>query len=637
MSSDQSSFDPPPPSSHFDDATVQHSDQRHRRGPFSLRAFLSKIIGPPGIVICGQIILQLIAWGFFAAIESRGFIPLPSVAGFPPAIWFEPLTYVFAWISTGLAFCSSYLFSWGVRQSITLHLQGEGMFLTTFLSTVQISSRSLIHDRHQLKWSVLSGAVFWLTGLQAAGWIKLLTPKVFPYNLNIVGRELDISSSILQPLGSSGALDYCVLNTSNLPAFTVGQTDSGYAALNADEGFLAPLNVIDQTFVTSTGGILPLSFHDVDAAEWFPNMTTTIPATLSPFFDVGTGLSSNLSTTQQGFTADVTCKFQNLTLNTIPSLKIEVGAPNASAPSLVQMSSNCAAPNGSAGPLNSVSAYTYLTDGSGYILMVACDGATDVGGYTLIFAGSGLYDFVQTTVCTLSPKVNRLQVDYSYDFSSALIAAGTPLPGTSIPDEEGSAGLSAVNTLSSMMYFAQTTQTNIVGDQLSTAILNLDGGDFDNAVILNSMEEYVRGVTEYSATIFRACLSGKDLVFSEGVPSNMSVASKGRLSAQVVGWGITYNMRGITTSTSWVLIPATLIAFATIYVVVKTVARHARDPVGEPFDPANTMQLLEAAAAGGLRGVFTGKDDEKAKENIAVGTIDGQGPAFIMRPSTERI
>ncbi|KAJ7673859.1 hypothetical protein DFH06DRAFT_1445368 [Mycena polygramma] len=625
MPSDQSSFDHPPPSSHLDDATIQHSDQRYR-APFDLWAFLSKLIGPPGIVICGQIILQLIAWGFFAAIESRGFISLPSVAGFPPATWFEPLTYVFAWISTGLAFCSSYLFSWGVRQSITLHLHGEGMSLATFLSTVQISSRSLIYDRHQLKWSVLSGAVFWLTGLQAAGWIKLLTPKVFPYDLNVVGRELDLSSSLLQPLGDSGALDFCVVNTSNLPEFTVGQTESGYAALNADEDFLASLNLMDRTFVTSTGGILPLTFRDVDAAaQWFPNMTT-IPGTLSPFFDVRTGLSSNFSTTQQGFTADVTCKFQNLTLDTIPSLEIDVGAPNASAPSLVQMSSNCAAPNGSTGPLNSAFAYTYLTEGSGYMLMIVCNGAADVGGYTLIFAGSGLYDFVQTTVCTLSPKVTRLQVDYSYDFSSTYIATSTPLPGTSVPDTEGSAGLSAVNTLSGMMYFAQATQTNIVGDQLRTAILNLNG-DFDNAIILNSMEEYVRGVTEYSGTIFRACLSGKGPVFSEGVPTNMSVVSKGRLYAQIVGWGI-------TTSTSWVLIPATLIALATVYVVLKTVARHARDPVGEPFDPANTMQLLEASAAGGLRGVFTSKEDEKAKDNIVVGTIDGRGPAFIMRPRT---
>jgi hypothetical protein len=45
-------------------------------------------------------------------------------------------------------------------------------------------------------------------------WNNLLTPQTFQFNSHIDGRELDLSSSLITPLLSSGALDDCVFNTS---------------------------------------------------------------------------------------------------------------------------------------------------------------------------------------------------------------------------------------------------------------------------------------------------------------------------------------------------------------------------------------------------------------------------------------
>jgi hypothetical protein len=123
------------------------------------------------------------------------------------------------------------LFSLAVRQSITLYLNGEGMTFATFLSSVQISSASIILDTKKIKWMMLSIVVFALANAQTSGfallsmnhfmlseilqfsWNTLLTPGIFNHDTEATGRELDLTSPILQTLFSAGALDTCVLDS----------------------------------------------------------------------------------------------------------------------------------------------------------------------------------------------------------------------------------------------------------------------------------------------------------------------------------------------------------------------------------------------------------------------------------------
>jgi hypothetical protein len=61
----------------------------------------------PLIVICGQLILQIAAWIFFDAVQSRGSIALL----YPSALWVKTFTHSVTVIctlpSTGLAHCST--------------------------------------------------------------------------------------------------------------------------------------------------------------------------------------------------------------------------------------------------------------------------------------------------------------------------------------------------------------------------------------------------------------------------------------------------------------------------------------------------------------------------------------------------
>ncbi|KAJ7331034.1 hypothetical protein DFH08DRAFT_1022222 [Mycena albidolilacea] len=189
-------------------------------------------------------------------------------------------------------------------------------------------------------------------------------------------------------------------------------------------------------------------------------------------------------------------------------------------------------------------------------------------------------------------------------------------------DFGGAAGLSAVTMIATMVSFSQSASgTNPVGDQLECVLRNVYGNDFGNNSI-KLATKYLRSVAEYSGTVFRACLSARNVApFVQGVPENMTIPSTGTLHTEFLGWES-------TKSTSWVLIPGALIAIATIYAVHKSLTHHKENPEGEEFDPADTLDLVSASAAGGVSGVFIGtrEDRRKAAEdiNIVLGTVPGQ-------------
>ncbi|KAJ7652792.1 hypothetical protein DFH06DRAFT_1205694 [Mycena polygramma] len=619
----------------FDTQPYEQEGIPRRRGRFRLGAFVRKLIGWPAVVICGQMILQSAAWGLFGVVQSQGFIALPH----PAAGWVRNnphvITLVFTQISTILSAISSILFSWGLYQSITLHLHGDGMPLAKFLSFVKISSRSLLLNPRKLKWSLMSATVFILTGFQTTGWSGLLTPQMYDVVTPLTGYELDLANPRLQQVNNSG-LNFCVANGTNLNAFLVGQTESGYAALKGGLELPGSLTLMDQTFNVSTAGILPLNLVDIDATSWFPgNGTTELSATVQSALVLPKDISGHYSLIQQGFTADVDCKFQDLSADTTPTLLFEDSAVKdwttgiSYDVTLSQMSSECSVPvlPGTQTVINATMALAAGADPNA-ILMIAC--AEPAGNYTIIIAGSGpRYSFMRTTVCTFAPQITQVRVDYSDANPFSGIINSTTLTER-VPDNGGLAGFTAVNTIYNMQMFSQATWTNIMGDELISILQDISGDDsFRDEDVLWATGEYIRGVAEYSGSVLRACLSANNGAFLHGVPTNMSTPTSGHLHREIAGW------LHVSTSTFWELIPGTFIAIMTIGTVLVVVAHHAGDPESEPFDPSDAMHLVSVSAAGGLAGVFKGtkEHDLEAVENvhIGLGEIPGRGLALKVR------
>jgi hypothetical protein len=71
------------------------------------RKFLSwtKFWGWPTVVISGQLLLQIIAWGFFTAVQSQGSIALPP----PLAASAKANPHIVGWISTQISTIFAFL------------------------------------------------------------------------------------------------------------------------------------------------------------------------------------------------------------------------------------------------------------------------------------------------------------------------------------------------------------------------------------------------------------------------------------------------------------------------------------------------------------------------------------------------
>ncbi|KAK6983974.1 hypothetical protein R3P38DRAFT_2663006 [Favolaschia claudopus] len=587
-------------------------------------------------IIGSQVALHSAAWAFFIVIWRKHVIPLPFDLSDDRQTWLKPVTFVITAISSGLALISTWMFSLAVREWITSHLRGpEGLPLHRFLRGMAIASRSPIRDCKQPGWMLLSLGVALLAAVQPAGFNTLLTPTLFDYRTQVSNSEVDLSSSAIQSYFASGALNGCVFNDSLLIALGVGQTESGYAAVKGNEKFPSSTTLLNFDFNTSTAGILPMTFTPIDASPWFQN-ATILPQTISEPLEDGT--PRLLSISQQGFSADVSCKSQNLGAGTTPSLTIATTPPSASGgPTQYTVSSTCASPENFFNVLDvdQTSIYGFQD----YLTMIACPG-TDQNSYTLIFIGDGLYFWLNSTVCTFSPKVTNVMVEYLYTGSkrnlSNTITPNT-LPGRGSPDVGRPAGVSSVVTLFNMVQIAQGDTSNIVGDQLLAGLEALDGAGFQyNAGtgpdIMRALEEYIRGVAEYSGSILRACLSSHKSggAFPDGPPKNTLITSRGWLQSYFFGWAITL-------STTWILVPGTIIAVATIILVYKAgiaapAASDAASTSKLPFDPANPSDLVIASAAGGLAGAFAEAPMEEvhrkreAKDvRIVLGDISGRG------------
>ncbi|KAJ7877881.1 hypothetical protein B0H13DRAFT_2546065 [Mycena leptocephala] len=596
--------------------------ERHALGRFEMRRFLSLLMGWPAIVIVGQLLLQLAAWGFFAVVEVRGSIALPPSSAEWARNHTHPVTLISTVISTCLASCSSFLFSWGLRRSLTLRMHRDGMSLATFVSSLKVSTRSFVFDPRRAKWSATSIALVILTGLQTTSWTTLLTPLPITILTPLTGSEIDLSSPALLRMQASGQLDNCVYNGTSFPSFTVGQTESGYAAVKSGMPLPASITVMDQTFNISTAGVLPLSERDINTSSWFEG-NTSLPAALD-HTHLPNGLESSYILTQQGFTANVDCHFQDITEDTTPSGSLwtdtvknwSSGLPNVANITYSEFTSDCVAPEQSA-RINNMYAYTDSQQ-SNYMLAIACLGDAN---YTLMFKSAGKYDFMNDMVCNVVPQITTVIVQYgdtigtnTLDHEAVVEPVGRP------------AGLSAVTTILNTVFFSQAISSNIMGDELDSSIAESNGLN-DQETILAYTEEYISAVAEYSSTVLRACLSATNMVFADSVPANMSVPIDGVFSTQTVGW------LHASATTFWVQIPGTLVALVTIFVVLTAVAQHYGDSIDEPFDPSNAMHLLAASAAGGLHDVFHGTEEKNIQAvedfNIVLSSLPGRGPALV--------
>ncbi|KAJ7806677.1 hypothetical protein B0H13DRAFT_2386937 [Mycena leptocephala] len=450
--------------------------------------------------------------------------------------------------------------------------------------------------------------------------LEQLADAALNYNWTpLNGSELDLSSPLLNQAQTTGVLDECEISPSgHLTWFIPGQTDSGYAAVEGNMSLPASFTAVGRNFNTSTAGVYPLTVFDVDASSLFPGMTT-IPGTLAPVGVIPDGFSHTYSMMQQGFTADVSCTFSNNT----PPVQADVMRGSGDENEILYLTMNSIARllrDQIFPAVNTIS--VYIGNGTHSLLMVACGTG---GNYTLAFSSSPITAVIGESpiTCTFTPRITTVKVDYpSINISSKAILTKTNDTGA-ILDGDGPASLSALYTLQNTFYYGQGSESNRIHEQF----VNLIGRNPTPETVLRSMEEYIRGVAEYSGTVLRACLSGRNGTFLAGAPTNMTIRTTGMLYTQTIGWN-SWSAREY-----WILLPGTFVALSTITIVLVAVGKNAGETPRAPFNPSNIVHLIALSVAGDLRDRFTGTEEEDLRRaesmEVVLGHIPGQGPALL--------
>ncbi|KAG2028808.1 hypothetical protein BDR03DRAFT_976296 [Suillus americanus] len=451
-------------------------------------------------------------------------------------------------------------------------------------------------------------------------WGTLLLPTHVQWPVGMFGTELDLgSAAFINQLSTD-------LNTENAdnvqaPAFQAINALtllSGVAAIDIQGGVQTSsiFSFNGVSYNQSTGGVLP-------AIEEYSGSLTPPGSHVGLAFsggrvpvntnfdwkntrDTGTqGITKNYTVTQQGVTANVTCQPIDRSQNTFSIDPTLTQGPNITFITWEAVA-NCS------GNLNG---QIFFTAGNasgqmdnattGFIPVVICpypDSTTfnpyKFGMAFVIFVRY-LYGFLPTTVCEVVPYLTTVNVTYNRGIVS-VDRIGTSSGLTSSPNLPLSQYIATV-----MTYQSGTNQgmiKNTIGDLLTVY------GTNNVSVVYSELEDYWRGIVEFSSTQLRSGYS------ASGVPSNMTRPTNGTMYITTYGWqskAYTYIL---------LLVVITVIWGATILTAGYSLIQETTHASDSSFDFSDPIHLIIAASGGRLESQLHDGDGNEAdnSEDITV-------------------
>ncbi|KAK7006257.1 hypothetical protein R3P38DRAFT_3037589 [Favolaschia claudopus] len=561
--------------------------------------------GWPGVVIFAQLSLWTITALVVMLLCKRGGLAFPHWLGVFAQEQPHFVELMTAQMATVMALWSTSVYAWATSVSSMFNIKKQWWLVICIVS---------------------------ITGQQIWAWTKFLEPRTIALMYPLVGNELDLSAPLWQQLNYDPTVGSCIQSSMKSGTSRMGWMASGSAAV-ADElsGFPTSFKLFGHLIQGSTGGALPLSLNPTESRLWFPN--DHFPDMDMSGLSGGINPPPNLrwryhSIDQQGFTAEVSCEFQGApddeqrqrsALRSVTLTKqwesethsADMDAENITFTSFVPQSTGAKESD----PVwtNWIGAYTH-GKGSNYLLVnVAPSPSND--SYTLTLHTSEtarIYRFLRTTVCTLKPKIPRVKVLYQPEWASNSVRSTRWRPGAPAVDADihGAPMLAAAHALSQMVVFSQGLSTNGVGDQLKSLVATLDPTLSDESVILRVVEEYIRGVVEYSGTVLRACLTGHEhrlLARQQAAAAhidNESHHNEHTLRTPYTGQFETHNLGWIWPSSLlnifWYLCSSIHLGSMTLFAAITEVLDRAWARDSEEEEDGNEPVETEAVAATGI-------------------------------------
>ncbi|KAJ7450502.1 hypothetical protein B0H11DRAFT_1928198 [Mycena galericulata] len=548
----------------------------------------------------------------------RGQIALPAALALRAQSNPHSTTIVVTLVATCLSGVSAYLFAHALRRSLALSLS-RPMSLAALRATVGISTRTVVFNRQDTKWTLLS-LLFFIPSDRSVlqSWSTLFTPIHIVLFTPLAGTELDFMSDVLIQY-SQNLFSQVAMNTAE-SGLASAQSVVGYpAVLNFNyrrvELFclssLKPVLTRDRnrTYNVSTGGILPAYLEPVrSTAGRLGN--ETLPAVTHSVTSLQHAFATNYSMVQQGLTADVSCSI--VPLNALPmSLNITAVPLSNVAGNMLYYS--CGVDDWSI--LRLYAGTWQMTDGNNSTLIgLSCDNPGDAYSERVakssrasetehILKASGSWEAACTlgVSCTVTPQITTVHTDYT----SAGNINTTILEATNSTDRAGPAGMFAFSTIMDMFFVSQGISADTIGNHTSSVMRALPSTQWTDTGLFEQI------------FLLRTCISETITPFADGAPPNMTRTTAGVYRTETLGWSFT------STPTHVILLPTTLIALASIAVIAFAWIQNPGQ-MGRrmDFDATNTLHLMAAAAADGryLQGARVARDPRWGENRSRAGT-----------------
>ncbi|KAG1898657.1 uncharacterized protein F5891DRAFT_1237123, partial [Suillus fuscotomentosus] len=570
--------------------------------------------------IFGQTVIMGFAWGFTGAILYTGVLALPDNAVHLIVEHPTVLTLIVTLISTALSITTSMFFTFALKEALRHHLSGLSITLFKLRTAIALSRTTWVLRWRFLKLSLLTLVVYAMVTFLSTSWNTFLLPTLVQWPVETFGTELDLGSvAFLNQLSRDLHTYNSTANSVQASAFetiSVLALLSGIAAVSVQGGVetSSMFNFNGVSYNQSTGGVLPAieeysgSSTQSGSAVGLAFIGGQVPVNTSFNWghlrrDAGTqGIAKNYTVTQQGLTANVTCQPIDRSQNTFSLTPYPVPGPKGSNISFITWVAvaNCS------GNLNSI---TFFTVGNangqvdnatvGLLPTVVCpspQNSTAFNPYKFDIFMSGLYkySFLPTIVCEVVPYLTTVNVTYNGGIIS-VDRNGASSSSTSSSDLPVSQSI--VNIMNYQALINQAISTNTIGDFLTAY------GSSNVSVMYNELENYWRGITEFSSTQLRSGYS------ASGVPSNMTRSTSGTMYITTYGWqsqSYTYIFLLVVLTMIW---GATILAASYSLMQEKTTAS---DP---SFDFSDPVDLIIAASGGRLESQLCDDDDDDDDED----------------------
>ncbi|KAG1726048.1 uncharacterized protein EDB91DRAFT_1264035, partial [Suillus paluster] len=323
------------------------------------------------------------------------------------------------------------------------------------------------------------------------------------------------------------------------------------------------------------------------------------------------GFSRNYSMSQQGLTAHVSCRAINLNqtqytwdTNNSTVIYVNPAASNSSITSLRlwNITANCGT--------NTLTNQEYVTmvdvngnaslSGSGFLPSVVCPGPMNMNqiytSFTILSQGFFKYSFLNASVCEVVPFLTTVRADYSNDLISSVPTSCTSFQPVNTNLLSFVAGVARFQSINS-----QGLLSSAIGDTLytiysSTTNTSIDANLGNQTQVYQELEQYWRGVVEFSATFLRSGFMVVGSFPDNVIPNNLLPSWTMYIST--IGWA--------KRSPTYLLaiLPITIITILTfacaLYSIMQAWKERHIDRPNITFDVSNPLHLIMASAAGNL-------------------------------------